>query len=168
MIRAWINANSGGIIAGVISSCIVCLVCFFLKKFINFIKIGQSEFTGTWRQFIYAPDDTDYKGEIVKEDKYEIKHSKLKYAGKLVTNVRGTIQRVSPTDQGHRRWDCIGYLDGEVLTILYQSMEAQKSRGCIYLRLFKDFEFRGYYLEEHKDGLIDKTPVIIRKVVDKL
>ena len=33
----------------------------------------------------------------------------------------------------------------------------------IYKKLFADFEFRGYYLEEHSDGTIDKTPLIIKK-----
>lgn len=47
--------------------------------------------------------------------------------------------------------------------MLYQAKEAQKSRGCIYVKLFADFEFRGYYLEEHSDGTIDKTPLIIKR-----
>lgn len=34
-------------------------------------------------------------------------------------------------------------------------------------KLYNDFEFRGYYLEEHKDGTIDKTPLIIKKRRDK-
>lgn len=166
MIKIWISTHLDGIIVGIISSAIIAGVGFAINRIYSYIKVRKSEYTGKWEQLIYASGDEGYEGEIVKQDQYDIKHTKLKYSGRLVSNIRGTIQRVSPTNQRHRRWDCIGYLDGEVLTILYQSMEAQKSRGCIYLRLFKDFEFRGYYLEEHKDGTIDKTPVIIRKVVN--
>jgi len=134
-----------------------------VKQLFCLYKSRKSEYTGKWNQFIYKQDDDNYQGEVIKQDQYDIKHAKVMYSGKLVANIHGTIQRVSPAVQAHRRWDCIGYLDGDVLTILYQSMEAQKSRGCIYLRLTGDFEFRGFYLEEHKDGTIDKTPVIIKK-----
>ncbi len=81
----------------------------------------------------------------------------------MTVNIVGTISRVTPEEQNHRQWDVIGYLEGNVLTMLYQAKEAQKSRGCIYVKLFADFEFRGYYLEEHSDGTIDKTPLIIKK-----
>ena len=165
---AWLSNNLSGIIVGIISSGIVVVMGWFGKTYLGYLRIKKSEYTGKWDQFIYAQDDDMYQGEVLKRDQYEIKHSKVKYTGNLVTNLCGTIQRVFPLEQTHRHWDFIGYLDGEVLTILYQAMEGQKSRGCIYLRLYRDFEFRGFYLEEHKDGNIDKTPVIIKKAVNTL
>ncbi len=162
----WMQSNFNGVMAGILATCIVGIVGFWGKKIFEIIRIRKSEYTGKWEQLIYANEDELYTGSVVKRDIYEIKHTKMLYTGKLVMNIRGTIHRVAPVEQQHRKWDCIGYLDGDILTILYQSKEAQKSRGCIYLRLFKDFEFRGYYLEEHRDGTIDKTPLIIRKMVE--
>lgn len=159
----WISNNLNGIIVGIISSGVITAIAWAGTKCFGYLKIRKSEYTGKWDQFVYSQGDDMYQGEVIKRDQYEIKHIKMRYTGNLVTNIHGTIQRVIPLDQTHRHWDCIGYLDGEILTILYQSMEGQKSRGCIYLRLFNDFEFRGYYLEEHRDGTIDKTPVIIKK-----
>lgn len=153
-----------GIIAGVIATFIATFIVFVIKKAIESAKMKHSEYTGQWDQLIYKNEDVLYEGEVIKRDRYNISHIKLLYSGKLIINIKGTIQRKFPLEQNHRRWDCIGYLDGDVLTILYQSDEAQKSRGCIYLRLENDFEFRGYYLEEHRDGMIDKTPVILKKV----
>ena len=113
---------------------------------------------------IFDNSNDTYEGKAIKIDTYKVRHQKTKYSGKLVINISGIITRDFPTNQKHRKWDFSGYLEGSVLTILYQSsQEGQKSRGCIYVKLFKDFEFRGYYLEEHEDGKIDKTPVIIRK-----
>lgn len=165
MMITWISNNLSGIIVGIISSGIVMAIGGAVKNYLNSRKIRKSGYTGKWDQFIYAKGDDMYQGEIIKRDQYELKHTKMRYTGKLVTNIHGTIRRVFPLDQTHRRWDCVGYLDDEILTILYQSMEPQKSRGCIYLRLYKDFEFRGFYLEEHEDSTIDKTPVIIKKAV---
>jgi len=162
----WMQNNLNGIAVGILATCIVGIISFVGRKIFQIVKMIKSEYTGKWEQLIYANGDDHYTGSIVKHDVYKIQHTKILYTGKLVINIREIIRRVVPAEQQHRQWDCIGYSDGDVLTILYQSKEAQKSRGCIYLRLFKDFEFRGYYLEEHRDGTVDKTPVILRKVVE--
>ena len=120
---------------GIIASIVAAIICWLIKKALELIKINKSIYSGIWEQFIYDNDN---------------------YSGK-------PISRVTPEEQNHRQWDVIWYLEGNVLTMLYQAKEAQKSRGCIYVKLFADFEFRGYYLEEHSDGTIDKTPLIIKK-----
>lgn len=38
-----------------------------------------------------------------------------------------------------------------------------KSRGCAFLRHKKDDVYEGYYLEDHDDGIIDKTPIRLIK-----
>ena len=38
----------------------------------------------------------------------------------------------------------------------------QKSNGCIYAKLIADELYEGYYLEEH-NGVIDKTPILLKK-----
>ena len=146
---------SGLIVAGLIASA---------NKIVDWINIKTSKYSGKWWQYIY--DNFEYEGEPIKTDIYHIKHRKAKYTGKLTVNITGTIKRVKPESHNHRKWDIIGYLDGDVLTIIYQSYEGQKSRGCIYVRLYGDFEFRGFYLEEHKDGTIEKLPLIIKKMKD--
>ena len=157
----WITNNRDGLIVGIITSIIVTFGVWFIKNGIQLYVNRSSKYSGKWIQMIY--ERNDYSGIPVKKDVYNIKHKRIRYAGKLVINVEGRIKRSYPENQNHRKWDVIGYLEGDVLTLLYQSQEGQKSRGCIYAKLYTDFEFRGFYLEEHKDGRIDKTPVIIKK-----
>lgn len=57
-------------------------------------------------------------------------------------------------------------MSDEILTLLYRAHEGQKSRGCIYVKMKSNDDFQGFYLEEHEDGKIDKTPLILRKVRD--
>lgn len=156
-IISWIWDNRDGIIASIVAA----IICWVIKKALEIIQIKKSIYSGNWEQLIY--DNNDYTGEPIKRDIYKLKHKKLRYSGKMTVNIVGTISRVSPEEQKHRKWDVIGYLEGNILTMLYQAKEAQKSRGCIYVKLYADFEFRGYYLEEHSDGTIDKTPLIIKK-----
>lgn len=157
-----------GLISGIVTGLIVAIIIHLIKQKYWKIKIGKSLYSGCWVQKIYKNDDDDYSGEPIKIDEYLVDHKKFKYTGKLTINISGTIRRLYPTNQSNRTWDFLGYLDGDVLTILYQSKEGQKSRGCIYVKLQyhqteKD-DFRGFYLEEHKDGTIDKNPLIICKV----
>ncbi|MGN8753438.1 hypothetical protein [Blautia sp. HCP3S3_C4] len=156
-IISWIWDNRDGIIASIVAA----IICWVIKKALEIIQIKKSIYSGNWEQLIY--DNNDYTGEPIKRDIYKLKHKKLRYSGKMTVNIVGTISRVSPEKQKHRKWHVIGYLEGNILTMMYQAKEAQKSRGCIYVKLFADFEFRGYYLEEHSDGTIDKTPLIIKK-----
>lgn len=54
-----------------------------------------------------------------------------------------------------------------MLTLLYRAYEGQKSRGCIYVKMKSNDDYQGFYLEEHQDGKIDKTPLTIRKVTEE-
>lgn len=159
----WICANINGILVGIIGSAIFAIITLVIRKSYSSLKSGKSEYTGEWEQFIYEDGDDDCQGDPIKTDKYELIHSKHRRSRNLV-NIHGTIKRILPSTPNDRQWKFIGCLEGDILTILYQANEGQKSRGCIYLRLVSDFQFKGYYLEEHKDGTIDKTPLIIRKV----
>ena len=153
-----------GIITGLLTTGLIALASTLYQDFVN----RKSQFSGKWEQLIYKSGDDTYSGPIIKRDIYELKHIKLKRTGKIAVNVTGTIQRQMPDNQRHRKWDFIGYLDGNILTILYESAEAQVSRGCIYLILSRDKDgrdrFRGFYLEEHQHGVIDKTPLVIQKL----
>lgn len=165
----WICQNRDafiiGIITGIIAGFLVALIGFLIKKLIEIFTISPSDYSGRWQQLIYSNDDTDYSGSPIKVDLYDLTYKKTKNPERLVNNVSGTITRIRPKQ--NRKWDFTGYLYGDVLTILYQSAkDTQKSRGCIYVRHKQDNEFRGYYLEEHEDGTIDKTPVIIKKLHD--
>lgn len=160
----WICANFNGILVAIITTAICGGATFVIGKLFGLMKKRESEYTGEWEQLIYENGDNDCQGKPIKQDRYELKHSKHRRSDSLVVNVRGTIRRIVPVASNNRQWKFIGYLDGNVLTILYQANEGQRSRGCIYLKLVSDFQFKGYYLEEHKDGTIDKTPLIIRKV----
>lgn len=156
----WLIENWSGILVGLVSSVIFQLIILFISSIINKFKVGISKFSGEWEQLIFS--NNSYEGDPIKKDVYKLKHTKIRYSGELSINMKGSIIRTFPIND-NKKWKFIGYLDGDILTILYQSEEGQKSRGCIYVKLYKDYEFRGYYLEEHRDGKIDKTPLIIRK-----
>lgn len=169
-ISDFIVNNYVGIAIGIITGLAATAIFQLINNIRWRIKIGKSRYSGHWVQMIYPKYDLDYACEPEKIDVYTLKHKKFKYTGKLIDNVSGTIQRVYPPEQCKRSWDFFGYLDGGIMTILYQADEGQKSRGCIYLKLKYQNgldDFRGYYLEEHDDGTIDKTPVVLFKVEEK-
>lgn len=159
-ISDFISANAGGFI----SSGAIAFAGFLIKYIYKNRGIRSSIYTGWWEQCIYEIGDDNCKGNVVKTDFYLLKHSKNKYSGSLVINIEGTIRRKEPTTG--RSWNASGYLADEVLTLLYRAHEGQKSRGCIYVKMKSSDDYQGFYLEEHQDGMIDKTPFIIRKVTD--
>lgn len=162
MLYEFLQNNIDGIIVGFLTGPVVTGIITFIIWAVRLCIVRNSEYSGLWEQLIFPYGDDTYTEIPVKRDFYNMKHKKMKYSGKLIINISGTIQRDYP--KIGRKWDMEGYLDGNVLTIIYQSQEGQKSRGCIYLTLYKDYEFRGFYLEEHRDGAIDKTPLILRKI----
>lgn len=157
-----ISSNVESFTVGIFSGIVVTFIIPYIARR---LKEHSSKFSGYWEQLIYEKGDDNYKGSAIKIDYYKLRHVKLRYSGKLVQNITGEIKRKKP--KIGRKWEIFGYLDGDILTMIYQSEEGQKSRGCIYVKMQPDYEFQGFYLEEHKDGVIDKTPLIIRKVQDK-
>lgn len=156
----FIYANAGGFI----SSGAITFTGFLIKYIHENRGVRSSIYTGWWEQCIYEIGDNNCEGNVVKTDYYLLKHSKNKYSGKLVINIEGTIRRKNPSTG--RAWNVSGYLADEVLTLLYRAHEGQKSRGCIYVKMKSNDDYQGFYLEEHQDGMIDKIPLIIRKVTD--
>ncbi len=158
----FILSNMGGFI----TSGSIAIAGYLFKRISNYVRIRKSDISGWWEQLIYENDDDAYEKSVVKRDYYRLKHTKTRYSGNLIINIKGKIRRAEP--ESERKWDVLGYLDGDILTMIYQSgKQSQKSRGCIYVKLIPDDEFRGFYLEEHEDGVIDKTPLVIRKVKGK-
>ena len=161
----WIRYNGDALIIGIITGLIVAMVLHLCNVLRLIIKNRESDLTGEWVQNIYAVNDKKYQGEIVKSDTYKLKHMRIFETDEISININGTIERTFPQNQNDKRWTFIGCYSGNVLTILFQSKEGQRSRGCIYAKLIGSYEFRGFYLEEHKDGTIDKVPLIIKKRV---
>lgn len=157
----FLVANLGGFV----TSALVAVGGFLIKYILDRREIRVSPNTGWWEQCIYDIGDDNCEGDIVKKDYYLLKHSKNKYSGKLVINIEGTIRRKEPNVG--RMWNVSGYLSDEVLTLLYRAYEGMKSRGCIYVKMQGNDDYKGFYLEEHHDGKIDKTPLIIRKINDE-
>ena len=152
--------NAGGFI----SSGIIAFVTFLIDYLYRNRDIRSSRYTGWWEQYIYETGDDNCEGKVAKIDYYLLKHSKNKYSGDLVINIEGTIRRKKPKEG--RSWNVSGYLADDILTLLYRAHEGQKSRGCIYAKMKINDDYQGFYLEEHQDGRIDKTPLIIRKIND--
>lgn len=152
-------------LGGFISSGVIAFAGFLITYIYQNRGIHSSIYTGWWEQCIYKIGDNNCTGDVVKIDYYLLKHSKNKYSGNLVINIEGTIRRKEP--ETGRSWNVSGYLADEVLTLLYRAHEGQKSRGCIYVKMKSNDDYQGFYLEEHQDGKIDKTPLIIRKVTNE-
>lgn len=149
-------------IGGFFSSGIIAVIGFVIKYFYKNRGTRKSPYTGWWKQSIYEIGDDNCEAEPKKIDYYLLKHSKHKHSENLVINIEGTIRRKEP-EEG-RTWNVSGYLADDTLTLLYRAHEGQKSRGCIYAKMQSNDDYQGFYLEEHRDGRIDKTPLIIRKI----
>ena len=162
------------IITFVIGVIVTLFTEYFITRRVDSKNERKSDYTGYGRQRIFLPNDIECKGECIKEDIYNLKHYETNGRQRnrrihgMNVNLHGEIFRVRPKSQ-QREWRFIGYLADEVMTILYEpKSKRKKSRGCIYLKKIRDEStgndfFRGFYLEEHRDGSIDKTPLTLTK-----
>ena len=143
----WIQNNQNNLAVGLIVGLIPMILTSFIKFSIycwkNF-KVRKSPFTGWWEQFIYEDDDEQCKGKVIKNDYYYLKHVKNKYPGNLVINMEGKIRRKLP--KVGKAWNVCGYYEGEILILLYRAHEGMRSRGCIYVKMQSNDDFRGFYL----------------------
>ena len=136
-----------GIITGVVSSVIIIVTKII---YTNILCYTQSKYSGKWKDEIY-----DNNGNIVKRDMYVLKHHKRN------NTITGTISRVAPVEQIHRKWKCSGVLSGEHLILSFWSDDVIKSDGCIYVVLKEDFTYEGLYLKtEHSDISMVKIKLI--------
>ena len=128
-----------GIITGVVSSLIIIVGNII---YANFIYYTRSKYSGKWKDEIY-----DSNGNIVKRDTYVLKHHKRN------NTITGTISRVAPVEQIHRRWKCSGVLSSEHLILSFWSEDAIKSDGCIYAVLKEDYIYEGLYLKAENSNI---------------
>lgn len=128
-----------GITTGVVSSIIIIVGKII---YTNFICYTQSKYSGKWKDEIY-----DSNGNVVKRDMYVLKHHKRN------NTITGTISRVAPVEQIHRRWKCSGVLSGEHLILSFWSEDVIKSDGCIYAVLKEDFIYEGLYLKAENSSI---------------
>ena len=141
--------------SGVLASALVAAFGAVLKKFYEWLRLyRQSPYSGKWEDEIYA---NDQRNDVVKRDTYNIKHNKKD--GTLT----GTIRRTQPHNQSNRNWNLRGVINkNHIIIVFWTSDPMKKSNGCIYAKHIGDYEYEGYYLEEH-DSKIDKTPIKLIK-----
>lgn len=141
-------------IQGVITSLIGGLIGYFFRQLLDwFFLFRKSPYSGTWEDEIMNSNE-----EIEKRDTYQIKHNRR------TNEIKGTISRYQPVDQNHRKWKMVGKIDGNYIIFSFWSeISTHKSHGCVYLKHAEDNVFEGYYLEDHKDGKIDKTHIRLKK-----
>lgn len=139
------------------------------------LENSHSPFSGVWGQFIYRKGDDEYGGKVVKRDEYILTHlTQKKYPAHLIINIKGSIFRIRDTDpykignREGRKWECIGYCDNNILMFFYKALEPDDTKGCVFVKLSRDGEYRGYYIADHTQSddtrQIDKTPVILKKM----
>lgn len=140
---------------GIIINLICGLVGFFLPKIWDwFFYFRKSPYSGVWEGEIM-----NNKGQVEKRDTYKVKHNRR------TNELSGYIRRMKPIDQNYRKWKMMGKIDGDgyILFVFSSMVSTHRSRGCAYLRHKEDNVFEGYYLEDHRDGKIDKTQIRLVK-----
>lgn len=138
----------------VLSGVLATLICYLFKRAYIYVKTYRnSEYSGTWTDEIFEKGKSE---TVIKRDEFKIKHNKRNHT------IEGTIKRIFPVEQNHRAWHSNGVIDGRYFILSFWSADMQKSNGCIYAKLIDDYEYKGYYLEEHADT-IDMTPITIKK-----
>lgn len=145
------------LLTGIVSGILATVVCFVVGIFFKYIKeYRNSEYSGEWVDEIYNINNLQ---EVIKRDRFQIKHNKKD------NTIKGSIKRYYPEDQKHREWDFNGVIDGRFLILSFWGKNMQNSNGCVYVKLNNDYEYDGYYLEEH-GSVIDTTPIKLRKVIE--
>lgn len=146
-----------GFIIGLLSGVAASAVWSFVHECIEDRRhYRKSPLTGEWEDEIWFEKDPF---TIEKRDRFFLRHNTK------TNKIEGEIKRYYPSTQNHREWYCSGKVDQSFLLIYFWSKDlTQRSNGSIYAKLqSSDRSYQGYYLEEHKDGTIDKTPIRIYK-----
>lgn len=139
------------IVTSIVCSVVATLICSFgAKMYLNYRKYKSSEYSGIWYDEIY---DIKNPNVVVKRDEFNIRHNKKDHT------ITGTISRYFPEEQKHRKWSMNGVIYDRYVIISFWRIGPQKSNGCIYAKLSDDNIYDGFYLEEHEQGQIDKTPI---------
>lgn len=104
-------------------------------------------FSGTW-------ESTTEQGFA---DNVDLKYDEQKHL------LSGTIERIEPENQKHRRWRCIGCVVGESILLIYYS-HSKNSAGCALLRHYHEAIYRGYYLRyDYGSRSINKVAMTLKK-----
>ena len=122
------------ILADILSLLAIPFALEILKLLIEGIQLLlHSGFTGRWEQFIYDPK-SPYVGTPVKVDYYRMWHFGFSNSNKLRKNIKGTIRRKAPNNESNRKWKFYGYLDGDILTIIYSFANGRNLCNIIYVK----------------------------------
>lgn len=104
------------------------------------VREFRAGYTGEWETNIF-----DDQGRIAKRD-----HLDVRQRAELVY---GTINRIFPDAQKHRRWRFYGRLRGNDFFAIFWSKDVSViSYGCWYVHQVSDHKFSGYYLRLSDEG----------------
>jgi len=139
--------------SGLVGAILVFIAQFVYRR----IRESGAPYTGTWHGSIL-----DNEGKVTKQDIMEIKQTGLELSG--------TIRRIFPEDQRHRKWRFEGRLRGTSFFAVFWSLRSDvQSYGCWYLRQIHDDSFDGYYLSlqrtisENGDAIVEQVrPVHVK------
>lgn len=125
-----------------IMSCVGALIVSFLgwltKSVYQYFRYYRnSKYSGEWRDEIY-----NERNQIIKKDIIVLRHNKR-------TNcVTGSVKRIYPNEQTHRKWQCSGVITANHLIVSFWSDDLIMSDGCVYAVMINDYIYEGYYLKE--------------------
>ena len=140
---------------GIIGSMIGAVICALVWKIVKVVRESRYWLTGEWEQIIY---EDEKKEKIIKKDRVKAHH-----IGELV---EGTIERVFPDDQNHRKWKFSGRERGKLFFgHFWSSLPRIPSYGTLQLRQMDDSRLEGFYVR--LIGILDEKGEI-RKFTEEL
>ncbi len=143
-------------IDSIIGALIVSFLCWLVKTLYQYFRYYRnSKYSGTWKDEIF-----DENGQVVKQDIFTIKHNKR------TNHFIGTVKRVFPNEQSHRKWNCSGVIISNHFILSFWSDDLIMSDGCVYTVLVDDYTYEGYYLRGTKDE-INKVKIRLTKEIKK-
>jgi hypothetical protein len=114
---------------------------------------SKGGYTGVWEGKIFATD-----GSVVKKDRVYLRQDG--------DEASGTIERLFPASQKHRRWHLSGRFRGKDFFAIFWSMDPSLTTyGSWYVQQTDDDTFSGYYLRlsEKDRNLITPVSLEVRR-----
>jgi hypothetical protein len=137
------------LVIGIASSIFGAIAVLVVQTIYKKIEEFNGDYSGIWKDSIY-----DDSGNIVKSDNYEVRQKG--------ETLRGTIERIYPSNQRHRRYKFEGRVRSGVFFAIFWSLDQTvPSNGCWYMRQTHDGRFEGFYLKLQENDANKIVPIRI-------
>ena len=122
---------------GLVGSLVGAIATILARELFLYIKSRRGVYSGKWIQIIYDED-----GNEIKRDEVIAKH--------IGNTLRGTVRRVFPENQAHKRWRFEGQIRGRLFFGIFWSTNVVRnpnSYGTLQLNIVNENEMDGFYVK---------------------